>query len=74
MLVVILGATFPILGRAPTKRAKLAKKFASNAEGISRELLRKTRAEKECNVAEAMGDHSVIGLLSADFLSTLILR
>lgn len=74
MFVLILGTTFPILGRTPTKRKKLIKKFASNAEEISTELLRKTRIEKEGNVAEAMSDHSVIGLLSADFVSILTSR
>lgn len=69
VFVVILGTAFPILARAPTKRRKLVKKFVSDAEKISRELLRKTRLEKEGNGAEAMSDKSVIGHLSAHLRS-----
>jgi cytochrome P450 len=75
VLVVILGTAFPILARAPTKRRKLVKKFVSDADEISRELLRKTRVEKEGNVAEAMGDKSVIGhLIKAESDETAELR
>jgi hypothetical protein len=63
LLVFGLGGVFPILAYIPSPRRLLEKKFSLTAEGISRELLEKTRKEKEGTV-EGKGDYSVMGRLS----------
>jgi hypothetical protein len=63
MLIFGLGGVFPILAHIPSPRRVLERKFSSTAEGISRELLEKTRKEKEGTV-EGKGDYSVMGRLS----------
>lgn len=62
-LIFRLGGVFPILAHVPSPRKVLEQKFSSTAEGVSRELLEKTRMEKEGTV-EGKGDYSVMGRLS----------
>jgi hypothetical protein len=62
-LTFVLGRMFPILAHIPNPRRILERKFSSTAEGISRELLEKTRKEKE-GAVEGKGDYSVMGRLS----------
>ena len=62
-LAFVLGGMFPFLAYLPSPRRVLERKFNSTAEGISRELLEKTRKEKEGTV-EGKGDYSVMGRLS----------
>jgi hypothetical protein len=54
--IVIFGlcGIFPILAHIPSPRRVLERKFSLTAEGISRELLDKTRKEKE-GIVEGKG-------------------
>jgi len=60
---LVLGLAFPIVVLMPSQRFNLLLKFRSSAEEIERELLERTRKEKEGDV-ENKKDHSVMGLLS----------
>jgi hypothetical protein len=62
ILIFILMESFPILARTPSPRNVLELKFNSTAEQISKELLERTRKEKEGTV-HGKGDHSVMGRL-----------
>lgn len=64
MAAFILGAKFPILAHAPTERRRLVHLFRDTSEVISKELLARTRKEKEGAITGGKADHSVIGLLS----------
>jgi len=59
-IVFILAIFFPFLTRLPTQRNKLLSKLRLTMSDIARELLEKTRKEKEGDVDS---DKSVIGLL-----------
>jgi hypothetical protein len=63
IMIFVLSVAFPIFARTPSPRKTLVKKFKLTTEEISRELLERTRKEKE-GTAEGKGDQSIIGLLS----------
>jgi len=63
IITFLLGPAFPILNRIPSPRRTLEKKFKLTADGISKDLLQRTRQEKE-GAIEGKRDNSVIGTLS----------
>lgn len=64
----ILAGVFPSFARVlmgiPSARKTLVANFSDVTEVISRELLERSRKEKEMAVEASKGDHSIIGLLS----------
>ncbi|KZP25792.1 cytochrome P450 [Athelia psychrophila] len=62
MLVFVLSAVFPVVGRLPTARNRLIQGFAQTTQRVSRSLLEKTRKDNSVAVG-SKGDKSVIGIL-----------
>lgn len=59
ILIFILSGGLPFIAHTPSMRKTLVKKFSIATDEISREMLERTRMEKD----EGKDDHSIIGLL-----------
>ncbi|KAG6330483.1 hypothetical protein ID866_8607 [Astraeus odoratus] len=59
----VLNQVLPILAHLPTARYKLFRNIRRTLSEICKELLAKTREEKEAGILEGKGDRSIIRLL-----------
>ena len=63
MLIITLGAIFPFLWNIPDPRNRLTNKLHDSMAEISRDLLEKTRREKEMGGSVGDASRSIIGSL-----------
>ncbi|KIK27618.1 hypothetical protein PISMIDRAFT_92400, partial [Pisolithus microcarpus 441] len=61
--VLLLAQVFPLLEYVPTPRTKLLREMQEIMEDISKELLARTKKEKEEGVLDGKEDKSIIGVL-----------
>ncbi|KAG2151473.1 cytochrome P450 [Suillus clintonianus] len=62
-VLFMLGSAFPIITKIPTKRTNLTKKLHTTMGEISKDLLIRSRREKDVNMSERDEEKSIIGLL-----------
>ncbi|KAI6104602.1 cytochrome P450 [Pisolithus croceorrhizus] len=61
--LLLLSQVFPLFSYVPTSRSKLFRDMQRTMQGISTELLARTRKEKEEGVLDGKEDKSIIGVL-----------
>ncbi|KAG0695949.1 cytochrome P450 [Suillus ampliporus] len=60
---ILLARAFPIIVNIPSKRKNMNKKLGATTGEISKQLLLRSRREKDANVKETEEEKSIIGLL-----------